>query len=131
MVKAIVRFNLFLLTKKRKQVDLVVYLLQVFRIFKEDLGMLTKWQWIWQKLHASKWSYEYKVIVYHNVIKGNKSASDTDWHHYNYQLFFKCFPKTNYMQYFPESGCCKPLGDHNVSGLLQLAWKGFPFHMSV
>lgn len=42
MVKAIVRFNLFLLTKKRKQVDLVVYLLQVFRILKEDLGILNK-----------------------------------------------------------------------------------------
>lgn len=38
MVKAIVRF----INKKRKQVDLVVYLLQVYRILKEDLGILNK-----------------------------------------------------------------------------------------
>lgn len=38
MVKAIVRF----INKKRQQVDLVVYLLQVYRILKEDLGILNK-----------------------------------------------------------------------------------------
>lgn len=50
---------------------------------------------------ANKWPYEYKVIIYHNVIKSFKSASETVWHHYEYVSFCKCFSKNKIYAVFP------------------------------